>query len=117
MSLPQMSFETRIHSLGRVIKLTAGDTFRFPSSDVAVMRERRNMPCPVASVTHSPDWAPVMFSFVSSHPPKASWCRTVDMDGIFKKNLRCVSEKNKVKFRFLIVLCRSLFLAFGSKLE
>lgn len=50
MSLPQMSFETRIHSLGRVIKLTAGDTFRFPSSDVAVMRERRNMPCPVASV-------------------------------------------------------------------
>lgn len=35
----------------------------------------------------------------------------------FKKTLRWVSEKNKVKFRFLLVLCRSLFLAFGSKLE
>lgn len=43
-----MSFETRIHSLGGVIKLTAGDTFRFPSSGVAVMRERRKVACPVA---------------------------------------------------------------------
>lgn len=52
MSIPQMSFERRINSLGRVIKLTVGDTFRFLSCDVAVMRERKNMPCPVLSYVH-----------------------------------------------------------------
>ncbi len=59
-----------------------------------------------------------MFSFVSSRPPKASWCRTVDMDGSLCCALKKLYvEKNKVKFRFLQVLCRPLFLAFGSKLE
>jgi len=43
MSLPQMSSEKRIDSLGGLIKLTVGDRFKFPASDVAVMRERRNM--------------------------------------------------------------------------
>lgn len=121
MSLPQMSFETRIHSLGGLIKLTAGDTFRFPASDVAVMRERRNVQCPVAGIHTSstrlgssdvPLSRPVLLKLHN-----AEWVHRWQPLLCFVKLY--VESRRKIKSIAPIVLCRSLFLAFifGSKLE